>query len=149
VCLVLRLVGARWIERLGAGRSVTIALASVALASLLLAAVPAAWALWTSAAVVGVGMAFLYPSLMALVVNSVDESQRATALSSFTMFFELGSVVGGLALGGLGELFGKRAGFLGGVVLCLAGLVVLWQRVADPREPVVQPEFRYVPVAGD
>jgi MFS family permease len=149
VCLVLRLVGARWIERLGAGRSVTIALASVALASLLLAAVPAAWALWTSAAVVGVGMAFLYPSLMALVVNSVDESQRATALSSFTMFFELGSVVGGLALGGLGELFGKRAGFLGGVVLCLAGLVVLWQRVADPRDPVVQPELRYVPVAGD
>jgi MFS family permease len=149
VCLVLRLVGARWVEQLGAGRSVTIALACVAAASMLLAAVPAVWALWTAAVVVGVGMAFLYPSLMALVVNRVDESQRATALSSFTMFFELGSVVGGLALGGLGEVFGKRAGFLGGVAICVAGLVVLWTRVADPREPVPQSDLRYVPVAGD
>ncbi len=149
VCLVLRLAGARWIERLGAGRSVTIALSCVAAASMLLAGVPSVWALWTAAVVVGVGMAFLYPSLMALVVNNVDESQRATALSSFTMFFELGSVVGGLALGGLGEVFGKRAGFLGGVAICAVGLVVLWTRVADPRVPVPQADLQYVPVAGD
>ena len=77
-------------------------------------------------------MAFNYPSLMAIVVNRVDERERVAALSSFTMFFELGSVVGGLALGGVGEMFGKRTGFAGGIVCCAVGLVVLWTRVVVP-----------------
>ena len=64
----------------------------------------------------GVGMAFLYPSLMANVVNRVGDDERASALSSFTMFFEIGTIVGGVALGAVGEIFTKRAGFLGGAV---------------------------------
>ncbi|HEY3485563.1 MAG TPA: MFS transporter, partial [Ilumatobacteraceae bacterium] len=114
VCLLCRVFGARVPERLGAGVSVTFALAAIALASLLLAAVPEVWALWSAAVIMGVGMAFMYPALMALVVNSVDEVERASALSSFTMFFEAGSIIGGLALGGIGEVFGKRGAFLGG-----------------------------------
>jgi MFS family permease len=152
VCLVLRILGAKVPERLGPGRSVTIALSTMLVSYALVAAVAEVWALWTAAFVLGVGMAFLYPALMAAVVNRVDEHERSTALSSFTMFFELGSMVGGLTLGAVAQVFGKQAGFAGGVVLCLAGLAVLWTRVADPREPMVvvvpaQVEFR--PVAGD
>jgi hypothetical protein len=68
------------------------------------------------------------------------------------MFFELGSMVGGLTLGAVAQMLGKQAGFAGGVVLCVVGLVVLWTRVADPREPVpvVVPErLEFRPVAGD
>ena len=42
-------------------------------------------------------MAFLYPSLMALTVNRADDRERPAAISSFTMFFEIGTVTGGLA----------------------------------------------------
>lgn len=154
VCLVLRIVGARVPERLGAGPSVTIALVLVGSALVLMAAVPEVWGLWAAAAIVGVGMAFMYPALMALVVNRVDDRQRASALSSFTMFFEVGTVVGGVALGTVGELLGKRAGFAGGSVLCLVGLVVLWTKVVDRSTPArtaatTTSPGELVPVAGD
>ena len=139
VCLVLRITAAKLPERLGAGRAVTFALSTMSVGLLLLAAVPQTWALWVAPAVLGIGVAFQYPSLMALVVNDVDETERASALSSFTMFFELGTIIGGLVLGAVGEILGKRAGFAGGAVMCLAGLVVLWSKVASPRSVHVRP----------
>jgi len=135
VSLSLRLFGAKLPERLGELRMVTVALSSLAIGLTLIAAVPEPWALWVGAGVVGLGMAFLYPSLMANVVNRVDDNERASALSSFTMFFEIGSIVGGVLLGALGEAFTKRAGFLGGAVIAGLGLVALWNRVADSSAP--------------
>ncbi len=152
VCLVLRLAGAKVPERLGPGRSVTIALGTMTIAYALVATVAEVWAMWAAALILGIGMAFLYPSLMASVVNRVGEHERSTALSSFTMFFELGSMVGGLTLGAVAQVLGKQAGFAGGVLLCLVGIVILWTRVADPREPVpalVPEHLQYRPVAGD
>ncbi len=144
VSLSLRLFGAKLPERLGERRMVTIALSSLALGLVLISAFREPWSLWVGAAVVGLGMAFMYPSLMANVVNRVDDDERASALSSFTMFFEVGSVVGGVALGALGEIFTKRAGFLGGAVIALLGLGVLWRFVvesSDMAEVDDQPTF--------
>ena len=93
------------------------------------------WALWASAAVIGVGMAFMYPSLMALTVNRVDDRERPAAISSFTMFFEIGTVSGGLLLGVVAELAGKRASFAAAVVVCAAGLWLLRTRVAPATDP--------------
>jgi MFS family permease len=152
VCLVLRITGARLPERLGARRSVTIALSTTALALAVLAAFPFPWALWTAAVVIGVGMAFQYPSLMALAVNRVDDSERPAVLSSFTMFFEIGTVSGGLAFGVVAELTSKRAAFAGCLVLCAFGLWLLRTRVAPLDERVVDPELTqatWAPVAGD
>jgi len=131
VSLLLRLFGARLPERLGVHRMGTVALGSLTVGLALISFVPEPWALWVGAVVVGIGMAFLYPSLMANVVNRVDDSERASALSTFTMFFEIGSVVGGLVLGALGELFSKRAGFFGGAVITTLGLVALWKTVVE------------------
>lgn len=134
VSIVLRLFGARLPERLGEHRAVTVSLGAMASGLLLISAVAEPWALWISAGLVGIGMAFLYPSLMANVVNRVDDSSRASALSSFTMFFEIGSVVGGVALGAVGELFDKRAGFFGGAVIAVLGLAALWSMVVDSSD---------------
>ncbi|NNE11003.1 MAG: MFS transporter [Ilumatobacter sp.] len=131
VSLSLRLFGAKLPERVGELRMVSTALVSLAVGLALISAVAEPWALWVGAGVVGLGMAFLYPSLMANVVNRVGDDERASALSSFTMFFEIGSVVGGVALGAVGELFSKRAGFFGGAVIAVLGLIALWQTVAD------------------
>lgn len=129
VSVSLRLFGARLPERLGEHVMVSIALIALGISLALLAAVAEPWALWVAAGGVGFGMAFMYPSLMANVINRVEEDERASALSSFTMFFELGTVVGGVALGAVGQIFDKRAAFLGAAIVALSGLSVLWTRV--------------------
>jgi MFS family permease len=103
------------------------------------------WALWASAAVIGVGMAFMYPSLMALTVNRVDDRERPAAVSSFTMFFEIGTVSGGLLLGAVAELAGKQASFGAAVVMCAAGLWLLRTRVAPATERSPAPAPALVP----
>jgi MFS family permease len=133
VCLLLRLVGARWLERLGVRNAALIAFSSLALALGALAVFPDAWALWLSAGLVGVGSAFLYPSLMALTVNRADERERALSMSSFTMFFEVGTISGGVAFGLIAELAGKRAAFGSAVALCALGTWLLVTRVVPIR----------------
>jgi MFS family permease len=145
VCLVLRVAGARLPERIGARRSVSIAFVALATALVGLALFAEAWALWASAAVIGVGMAFMYPSLMALTVNRVDDRERPAAVSSFTMFFEIGTVSGGLLLGAVAELAGKRASFGVAVVICAAGLWLLRARVAPAVERSPAPSPVLVP----
>ncbi|MGH9270122.1 MAG: MFS transporter [Ilumatobacteraceae bacterium] len=151
VCLVVRITGARLPERLGARRSVTIALSMTALALAILASFPYVWALWTATVVIGVGMAFQYPSLMALAVNRVGDRERPAVISSFTMFFEIGTVSGGLAFGVVAELTSKRAAFAGCLLLCGLGLWLLRTRVAPLDEPVAPDAVaqQFIPVAGD
>ena len=141
VSLSLRLFGAKLPERVGEHRMVTVALVALASSLTLMSAVPRPWALWVAAAGMGVGMAFMYPSLMANVINRVGDGERASALSSFTMFFEIGTIIGGVVLGAVGEIFTKRAGFLGGALITLGGLAMLWQFVVAapaPQEAIAQ-----------
>lgn len=125
VCIVLRVAGARLPERLGPRSSVTLAFTILGLGMALLAAVTEPWALWTAAAFVGLGMAFMYPSLIAFAVNRAPDDERPHAISSFTMFFEIGMATGGLALGAVAEALGKRSGFAAAAVLCVAGIWLL------------------------
>ena len=140
-CLVLRIGGARLPERLGPRVSVTMAFTMLGIGLALFAAITEQWALWIAAAFVGVGMAFMYPSLMAFTVNRAPEVERPRAIASFTMFFEAGTAVGGLALGALADEFGKRAGFAAAACLCVVGAWVLRAVVIpassrDRREPM-------------
>ena len=160
VCLVLRLIGARIPERLGPRTSVTVAFSALGTGLALLAVVPHSWALWAAAALVGVGMAFMYPSLMALTVTNAPEAERPRAISSFTMFFEIGTAAGGLGLGAIADAFGKRSGFGVAVTLCAFGVWVLRTRVLptgvhttrvsarQPPAPVIASPA-LVPVCGD
>ena len=156
VCLGVRLVGARLPERLGPRTSGTTTFCVLGAALLLLAAVPQVWALWVAAALVGVAMAFLYPSLMALTVNRAPLAERARAISSFTMFFEIGTAAGALALGAVADVLGKRVGFAGAVLLCAAGLWAMWVKVlptpgrrAARRAVALDPAYLPAPVCGD
>ncbi len=123
--LLIRIFGATLPERLGPRRMVTIALSSFAIGLVVVAAVASVWALWFAAAMIGIGAAFNYPSLNALTVNRVADAERAQAISSFTMFFEIGSAVSGLAVGALAGAIGKQSAFYGGVVMVLLGMFVL------------------------
>jgi MFS family permease len=133
--LLLRIAAARLPNVIGAHPMVTVALSAMTIGMVLLALVPAVWALWVAAVVFGVAMAFNYPPLMAAVVESVPERERASAVGSFTAFFEIGGITGGLLLGTIAELNGKRAGFAGAALIALVGIAVLWTQLprADRR----------------
>jgi MFS family permease len=154
VSVLVRIFGATLPERLGPRRAVTIALGNVLIGLLILASFPSIPALWIAAVFVGFGMAFNYPSLLALTVNRASDSDRAWAVSSFTMFFEVGSVAGGLLIGGFAEIVGKQLGFLGGVMFCLIGLYLLRFWLVPAGSPDAGPTYQrtaetFVPVAGD
>jgi MFS family permease len=141
VCLVLRVGGARLPERLGPRLAVTAAFTMLGTGLTLLAAIGRPWALWVAVVCVGVGMAFMYPSLIAFTINRTPETERAQAIASFTMFFEAGTAAGGLTLGALADALGKRAGFAAAAVLCVIGLwvlraIVIPRSSREQREPV-------------
>ena len=151
--LLVRIFGATLPERLGPRRAVTIALGTVGIGLTILALVPTVAALWVASVLVGLGIAFNYPSLLALTVNRASDSDRAWAISSFTMFFEVGSVFGGLFIGGFAQIVGKQTGFFGGVVCCLVGLYLLRFKLVPAGSPDAgptrSPRTPYTPVAGD
>ena len=150
---LVRNFGATLPERHGPRRAVTIALGTLGIGLSILVIVPTVAALWVASVFVGIGMAFNYPSRLALTVNRASDSDRAWAISSFTMFFEVGSVFGGLFIGGFAQAVGKQTGFLGGVLCCLVGLYLLRFKLVPAGSPEAGPASRtaeaYTPVVGD
>ncbi len=97
-----------------------------------LSASPLLWAL--EAAVIGVGMAMLYPTLGAAVADHAEPARRASILGIYRFWRDLGYAIGGLALGlaaqwsgGLGAPF-----WLVGVAMLLSGAYVAL-RLDAPR----------------
>lgn len=133
VSLMIRIFGATIPERIGPRRAVTAALSCFIIGLVVVGSWEAVPALWIGAVFVGLGAAFNYPSLNALTVNRVSDADRASAISSFTMFFEIGSAFSGLLVGTLAQLTGERVAFYGGAVMCTVGLWVLRFHVV-PRE---------------
>lgn len=153
--LLVRIFGAKLPERLGPRRAVTLALSNIMAGLAILALIPEVPALWAASVFMGLGVAFNYPSLMALTVNRASDRDRAMVVSSLTMFFEVGSAVGGLVIGALAQMVGKQYGFLGGVVSCALGLWILRTKVvpvgAPDAGPIVHQPIasEFAPVAGN
>lgn len=138
VCLIIRLFGARLPERIGLRLSVAAALVFVLLGVLSVAALASASGIWVGTVFFALGASFLYPSLLAMSVQDADDDERVAVVASFTMFFELGGVLGGLALGGIGQVFGKRAIFWVAGVFALSGLLLVARHGNRPnRDPRV------------
>jgi MFS family permease len=132
VCLLIRVVAATIPDRIGHARAVTFALTFMSVGLTMLFLWPSPIGVFISTVIVAIGISFNYPSLMAMTVNAVPERERVRAISTFTMFFEIGTAGGGLLLGTLADLTSKRSAFAGGAVCCAVGIYVLWH-VAVPR----------------
>ena len=102
--LVVRVAGARLPERIGLGRCAAAALALdvLGLATLAVWASPAG--VYAGTVVLGLGTSLLYPALQTITVNAVPERERSSAVSTFTMFFEIGGAAGALTLGVVADL---------------------------------------------
>jgi MFS family permease len=132
VCLIIRVVAATVPDRIGHARAVTIALVFMLVGLAMLFLLPWPVGVFAGTVIVAIGISFNYPGLMAMVVDIVPEHERVKAISTFTMFFEIGTASGALILGTLADVSSKRGAFLGGAAFCGVGLIVLW-KVAVPR----------------
>ena len=133
VCLLIRIVAATVPDRIGHANAVDRSpSASCSPGWRCCSCCPWPVGVFASTVIVAIGISFQYPSLMAMVVDTVPERERVRAISTFTMFFEIGTAAVRCVLGTFADLTSKRSAFLGGAVFCAVGLVVLW-KVAVPR----------------
>lgn len=94
-------------------------LGATALGLMLLALVQTPLAAYTGVAIYGMGFALMFPALMAYVADKVSDSQKGSALATFTMFFDFGSGIGTYVVGVVADRFGFTAGFGLPAAMCL------------------------------
>ncbi|GLV56842.1 MFS transporter [Dictyobacter sp. S3.2.2.5] len=121
-----------------------------ALGLMLIMLVHTFWPWFFGAVLLGVGTAFVYPTLLAAVSDVVHPSYRATSVGVYRLWRDSGYAVGGLLAGALADLLGiPWAIGVVGVLTCLSGLVAavflretLIRRVPDPstNNPLLLPD---------
>ena len=123
--LAVRLVSGRLADQFGRAAVALPGLLSGALGMFLLAGVQAPVAAFAGVALFGAGHALIFPALMALTIDRVDERERGEALGSFTACFDVGAATGGYLVGFVADHAGFRAAWATPGALCLLGVVAL------------------------
>ena len=135
-----RLVTGRLADRFG---RVAVALPGVVaglVAFAAMAAVPRPAVAFAGVALFGAGFAVVFPSLMALTVDRVDERERGEALGSYTAFFDVGGSTSGYVVGAVADQAGFGAAFCVPAGLCALGAVALLRLRTRPwSSPDVAP----------
>lgn len=101
----------------GAAVAQAVGLAIIAIAHSLEAAI-------AGALVMGSGFSLLYPSLALMVVESVDEERRGSALGNFTGYFDVGFGLGAPTIGFIVAASTYATGFWVGAGLAVAGALL-------------------------
>lgn len=123
--LIVRVVGARIPDRLGAARAGTAALALVGSGIALVAAWGGVAGLVAGTVVFAAGMSLMYPALLLLALEGVSDSERASVVGTFSSFFDLSQGLGALICGTVAAVAGYRGAFATGAVLAFVGLAYL------------------------
>ncbi len=96
-----------------------------------------------TAAIIGVGMALLYPSLLAAIADVSHPLWRGTSLGVYRMWRDLGYAVGALLIGAISDLLGFNYGFYftALAMFASAGVVALWMYETAPARRKRQPSW--------
>jgi MFS family permease len=125
IVVVIRSVGARIPDRLGASRATRIALALSAVGLTIIGTWREPAGLVLGAAVAGVGMALFTPALFALAANSVEANERGAVMGTTSAFLDLAFGLGPATLGFVAAAVGRGGTFLAGAVVAVLGLVLV------------------------
>lgn len=137
IVLAVRIFGARIPDVVGRIRAASTALSLLIVALGLLAVWQAPAGLYTGTVLYATGSSLLFPSLMSLVVDVAPESERSSAISTFSLFFDLAQGVGALLLGAVVAVSSEPVAFGVSSGLSAVALYVLRTRVsALPRQAV-------------
>jgi len=121
--LVGRLAAGGVPDRLGARRTMGIAVLLGAVGQVLIAVAPGWWAVGLGCVLFGFCWTLLFPALAMLVVEEVEPSQRGAGLAAYSSFFDLGYGVGAPALGGIASALGYGAVYVTAAILVVCSLV--------------------------
>jgi MFS family permease len=121
--LVIRIFGARLPDLLGWRRASTLALLSVGTGAAVLAAWPAAGAVWLAAVAMAVGMSLLFPALFIAAMAGVPDHERSQAVGTFSLFFDLSQGIGAPVLGIVVALSSERGAFAASVLVAAGGFL--------------------------
>jgi len=88
-----------------------------------------AFAAYLAVAIFGIGFALLFPALMAFTADRVAESQRGSAMTTFTMFFDFGALIGTYVVGLIADNLGFGAGFGLPAAMCALATLGIGARV--------------------
>ena len=122
--VVTRLVGGDLPDRIGPIRCAAGAAAISAIGLALIALAGSLVLALAGAVAMGLAFALIYPSLSLVVVNSVTDARRGSALGTFTAFFDIGFLVGGPLTGLAASLGGYSAAFWLGAAFAIATIAV-------------------------
>jgi len=127
-CIILgRLALARVSDRVGRARVIGPAIAASGAAYALLSLPPRPATLAAAAVLHGAGVAMLYPTLLAQLVDRTPERERGSAIGTLSGSFDLGNVIGSLLVGVTVERLSYAAGYRTAVVGAACGLLLfLW-----------------------
>jgi MFS family permease len=146
VLILIRSVGARLPDILGAGKSGRVALTLSAIGLTLMGVWNDPVGLYAGTIVYSVGHALVFPALMTLAISRAPASERGSVVGTFTAFFDLSFGVGAASAGAIASLLGYRGAFVGAGFVALAGLVLLlgYSRRAGGRAAQASPSAESV-----
>ncbi len=123
-------------DRYGRIRVILPGMATTILAIFLMSLAPSTGIFLLAAAIYGLAAGTVQPSLVALVADKVDSTERGSAMATFTMLSDLGLAAGNLTVGTLGALIGYGAALPVVTAATATGLAALWINQRRPATPV-------------
>lgn len=138
IVIVLRIVFASLPDRMGAARLSGMALAVTAVGLAVIGVAPGALGLLAGTAVFAVGIAFMFPALIALAVSRVGEADRGSVVGTTSVFLDLSFGLSPALLGLVVDAVGFDAAFLvSAVVAAFGAMLIAARRASLVAEPAV------------
>jgi MFS family permease len=125
VIVVVRLFGARLPDRLGPGRLTAVALGITAAGLVLLGVLPGYAGLLAATAVFAVGIALVFPAILALAILRVPADERGSVVGTTSVFLDLAFGLAPVALTPLADAAGYGAAFIVSGVVAAAGVAIV------------------------
>jgi predicted MFS family arabinose efflux permease len=141
--LLLRLLGARLPDRIGALRMASVALVCSVTGLLTIAVFASQLGLFLGSVVFAGSGAYLFPATLTLAAGRAPVDERGAVIGTFTAFFDVSQGLGALVLGGVVALSGYRLAFTVGALSSVTALTMAQamlrssarQLAAEPATP--------------
>ena len=122
---LVRTLGARLPDRIGAVTGATVALSLMAVGFVAMGVLRTPTGLYLTTIVMASGSALLAPSMVLAAIRGVEPQERARVMATYTMFMDIASAVGPSLLGLVAAVGGYGATFVTTGVIAAVGLVLL------------------------
>lgn len=131
IVIALRIAFAKLPDQVGAARLSGAALLVSAVGLAMIGLLPGAVGLFVGTAVFAVGIAFMFPALIAVAVGRVDEAERGSVVGTSTAFLDLSFGLAPAPLGMVADASGFPATFVVSAAVAMVGVGVIANRRAS------------------